>query len=281
MVDMNNNSEQSLSPDIFDRYLGILGVSIRKPSYDALAELVYAHMTRIPFENLSKIYRTNNINLRDLPGLELYLDGIESCNFGGTCYTSNNYFYTLLRHLGYKVMLCGADMSNPDSHLIIMVTVDEREYLVDTGYAAPFIKPLPRDLDEDYVVQLGRDRYVLHPQDQNGCSRLDLYRDDNLRHGYLAKPIHRNIEHFADRINESFGENSTFMNSLLMVRLNSDSSVAIHNFSVIRSHNKTSQITEFSSREELASQIEITFNMPHDIISDVVSSIDPNKSAWS
>ena len=44
-------------------------------------------------------------------------------------------------------------------------------------------------LPTDHVVELGRDRYVLRPLDAAGCSRLDMYRDGKLRHGYLAKPV--------------------------------------------------------------------------------------------
>lgn len=70
-------------------------------------------------------------------------------------------------------------MSNPDVHLVSMVNVDEREYLVDVGYAAPFLSPLPRDLATDFIIVLGRDFYVLKPQDAQGSSRMELYRARN------------------------------------------------------------------------------------------------------
>ena len=121
-----------------------------------------------------------------MPILGLFLDGIERFNFGGTCYPNNYYFYQLLANLGYQTKLCGADMSNPDVHLVSMVTLEKREYLVDVGYAAPFIAPMPRDLATDYVVVLGRDRYVLKPQDARGRSRMDL-RGGQLEGILLAK----------------------------------------------------------------------------------------------
>jgi arylamine N-acetyltransferase len=146
-----------------------LGVAKREPCVPALAELVSAHVMRVPFENVSKLYRRKHLGLAGLPGIELFLEGIERYHFGGTCYSNNFHLYTLLASLGYRARLCGADMSNPDVHMVIMVNVDGREYLVDGGYAAPFLSPLPRDLKEDYVVALGRDRYVLRPQDTTGC----------------------------------------------------------------------------------------------------------------
>ena len=50
-------------------------------------------------------------------------------------------------------------MTTPDdSHCEIIVNVDGREYLIDAGYGAPFLSPMPRDPATDYVVELGRDR---------------------------------------------------------------------------------------------------------------------------
>ena len=140
----------------------MLGVSRRGPTPEALRELVAAHLTRVPFENISKLYNRKHHDLADLPPLQLYLDGIERYHFGGTCYSNNFHFYSLLASLRYDVKLCAADMRTPDVHAVIMVNVDGREYLVDAGYGAPFLSPLPRDLATEYIVE-ARTR-PLHPQ---------------------------------------------------------------------------------------------------------------------
>src|SRR5512146_169462 len=137
-----------LDRELVSRYLDVLGVTATDPSYDGLAELVAAHVTRIPFENVSKLYYKKNLGLTSPPPIELYLDGIEQYHFGGTCYSNNLYLNALLASLGYNVKLCGADMSAPDVHIVSMVRVDGREYIVDAGYGAPFLAPLPRDLAE-------------------------------------------------------------------------------------------------------------------------------------
>lgn len=77
--------------DLLERYLNLLGVQRRKPSLDALCELVQAHLMRVPFENISKLYYKKHQGLRGLRSLELFLDGIERFHFGGTCYTNNYY----------------------------------------------------------------------------------------------------------------------------------------------------------------------------------------------
>ena len=65
----------------------------------------------------------------------------------------------------YEARLCGADMSRPDVHAVIMVCLEGREHLVDAGYGAPFFSPLPLDLGRDQVVAWGHESYVLKPRE--------------------------------------------------------------------------------------------------------------------
>lgn len=269
-----------LAPDFVRRYLSALGVGQQKPSLESLRALVATHLTRIPFENISKLHNRKHHGLTGLPSLELYLDGIERCHFGGTCYSNNFHFHSLLATLGYEVKLCGADMTNPDVHLVIMVTLDGHEYLVDGGYGAPFLAPMPRDLATDYVIALGRDRYVLRPQDANGCSRLDMYRDGQLKHSYLAKPAARRIEEFRQVIAESFRPDATFLNSLLMTRFYPDRAVMIHNLTLIESQGNQSTIHTLGSREELISKIEEQFGMPRSIVAEAVNELGDLQDPW-
>lgn len=168
------------------RYLRILGVERTRPSPDALGRLVRAQLCRVPFENVSKLYYRRQGCRHELPGLELFLDGIERCHFGGTCYLNNFHFFRLLRALGYEAALCGADMaSGPDVHMAIRIRLGGRERLVDVGYAAPFYEPIPLDLPVPFTIRFGRDTYVVHPQDGEGRTRVDLRRDGERAHGYL------------------------------------------------------------------------------------------------
>lgn len=266
---------------LIERYLNLLGVRRRKTSIDALRELIQAHLLQVPFENISKLYYKKHRGLRGLPSLELFLDGIERFHFGGTCYTNNYYLYQLLANLGYQTKLCGADMSNPDAHLVSMVTVEKREYLVDVGYAAPLLIPLPRDLATDYTIVLGRDRYVLKPQDVRGSSRLELYRDGNLKHGYLAKPIPRQLHDFEQGIADSYCEDATFMNALLLARFFPNRSLVIHNLTVIESQGTVSSIRTLASHDELGRVIFECFGIPIEFTIDAMNELGQLEDAWS
>jgi len=97
------HADRTLAPlpkEVAARYLAILGVARREPSLEALRELLAAHLTRIPFENISKLYYRKRLGLVNLPGIQLYLEGIDKYHFGGTCYSNNYHFHLLLRSLG-------------------------------------------------------------------------------------------------------------------------------------------------------------------------------------
>ena len=270
-----------LAPELISRYLAVLGVSRREPTAEALRELVAAHLTRVPFENISKLYNRKHHDLADLPPLQLYLDGIERYHFGGTCYSNNFHFYSLLASLGYDVKLCAADMNTPDVHAVIMVNVDGREYLVDAGYGAPLLSPLPRDLATEYIVELGRDRYILRPQDAIGRSRLEMYRDGQLKHGYLAKPAARRIEEFRQVIAGSFRPDATFLNCLLLTRFYSNRTIMIHNLTLVESHGSQSRVRSLASRDQLVAAVEEHFDMPRAIVAEAVNELGDLQDPWN
>jgi arylamine N-acetyltransferase len=270
-----------MSSEFLARYLKILGVRSREPSLEALSEVIQAHLYRIPFENISKLYYKKHRGLRGIPDLDTYLEGIEYFHFGGTCYSNNFYLYRLLSTLGYEVKLCGADMSSSDVHLLGIVTLGGREYLVDVGYAAPFWAPMPRDLEKDYSINLGSERYVLKPQDAEGRSRMELYRDGSLEHGYLAKPQSRQIREFEGPIDDSFRDDQTFMNALLVARFSPESSLVICNLTLTEYGANSVTSRELTSRDDAVKSISDRFMMPGTVVEDAVAELGTLRSTRS
>jgi len=260
---------------VFARYLGLLGVPRRAPGLAALTELTSAHLTRVPFENLSKLSRVRRqAPLRQPPGLARYLDGIERHHLGGTCYANAFNFHRLLAHLGYDVSLCGADMSAPDVHLVNVVTIDGRPYLVDVGYAAPFFETFPLDLARDQEVAWGRERYVLKSRDAAGRSRLELHRDGELRHGYAVNPAPRRIEEFARVIASSFSDGATFMHALLIARFWPNRSMTLRNMTLIEAEPSGYRLRQISGRAELPAVIEEHFGIPGEVAREALDGVE-------
>ena len=238
-----------------ERYLELLAVDVRVPDRSTLARLVRAHLERVPFENLSKLYYLRNEGLRTIPALPRYLDGISRLGFGGTCYSNNYYLFSLLQALGYQARFCGADMSAADVHTTIRVRLGAREWLVDVGYGAPFFDPFALDSTGDQVVALGRERFELRPRDQLQHVRLDHYRDNRLVHGYTAKPEALAAARFAAVIADSYAPDATFMNKLVMVGFAGDRALRIDNLALFDSGPSGVTRTELADREALVTAI--------------------------
>jgi arylamine N-acetyltransferase len=272
-----------LKPALFDRYLEVLGVSPGPPSSGLLAELVSAQLVAAPFENISKLYRHRTTGSTTIPSLGEYLDGIETWRLGGTCYVNNSHFFSLLDQLGFEVSLCGADMNRPDVHMVSMVRIEGRELMVDVGYAAPFFQPLPRDLDDEHVIDFGSSRYVLQPQDEQRRSRLELIRDGVPIHGYLAKPQPRTLLYFDAVIADSFRPEQTFMNAVVIERFTTEGgSNRIHNLKLIETRpDGPSTTTAVADLHELIDVIEHRFGVPAEVTRTAIRGVDLTAEIYS
>ena len=268
---MNNNF-------LFDKYLELLAVKASRPSFDLLCEIVKAHLIKVPFENISKLlYKKQGMN--NIPDLSTFLNGIENYNFGGTCYSNNYYFYLLLKHIGFDVKLCGADMRNPDVHIISMVNIDGKEYIVDGGYAAPFLKPLPRNLKDDYKISIGEESYVIKPKDSNGKTKVEQYYDGELQHWYTAKPQPRIIDDFRKVIEESYANDATFMNAIRITRFSENGSTTLTNLQLTETANSKTSAKNYSAAE-LPELVEKKFGIPVEIVKDAIGGIKQLKSIY-
>jgi arylamine N-acetyltransferase len=105
----------------------VLDVPRRAPSLAALTELTAAHLTRVPFENVSKLLRFRQSGFCGIPTLAEFLDRIERHRLGGTCYSNNSHLNRLLEALGYQAFLCGADMKRPNVHVVNRVRLEGRD----------------------------------------------------------------------------------------------------------------------------------------------------------
>ncbi|MEW5983285.1 MAG: arylamine N-acetyltransferase [Acidobacteriota bacterium] len=251
---------------LFERYLAVLGVRARHPSLDALAELTAAHLARVPFENASKLLGRHDPSRRGVPDLARYLDGIEQCRFGGTCYANNFHLHRLLVHLGYAATLCGADMSAPNVHIVNVVSLDGRRYLADVGYGAPLVEPLAMDAADAREIAWGPFRYVFRPRGCDGRAGLEMYCDGTRGGGYVVNPAARRIEEFAGVIAESFDPRATFMNALFVARFGEPRPAMVRNLTLIQASGSTWRATSIVSPDDLPRVVAREFGMPGDLV---------------
>ena len=265
---------------LYHRFLNLLGVQADRPSLCHLTDLISAHLSVIPFENISKLYYRDLFHRDGIPSLDRYLDGISRHHFGGTCYANNYFFFRLLGFLGYDVKLCAADMKNPGVHMVVLVTMEQKEYLVDVGYAAPFNHPVPLDLKADYAIQYGRDEYHFRPRDRGGLTQMVMLRNNAPKHGYLVRPEARSIDDFTGVISESYRPDSTFFRSLLLTKFISGRFCILHNMQYTESTPTGSTSLELQSKDELVDLVDKRFQIRRSIAGKVLFDLDLSGDAW-
>lgn len=143
------------------------------PTAETLRALHVAHMTAVPFENLS-------IHAREAVVLEdgALFEKIVGRRRGGFCYEDNGLFAALLRALGFQVSMLSAEVANseggfgkPFDHMTLLVTLEERR-LADVGFGDSFVEPLL--LDERGEQVQGRHAYrITHEGEHLVMSRRD------------------------------------------------------------------------------------------------------------
>jgi N-hydroxyarylamine O-acetyltransferase len=119
-------------------YRGLLDVTA-----ETLRALQLAHLTTVPFENLS-IHAGEPIVLEE----QSLFEKIVRERRGGYCYECNGLFAGLLRRLGFNVAMLAAGVANssgefgpPFDHMTLLVTLSDR-WLVDVGFGDSFLEPL-------------------------------------------------------------------------------------------------------------------------------------------
>ena len=116
------------------------------PTAETLRGLHVAHMTAVPFENLS-IHAGEPVVLED----GALFGKIVGRGRGGFCYEANGLFAALLRGLGFEVSMLSAEVANaegsfsrPFDHMTLLVALEER-WLADVGFGDSFVEPLRMD----------------------------------------------------------------------------------------------------------------------------------------
>lgn len=268
------NNDKSL----FQKYLSLLGTVKSNPSFELLEKIVRTHLIKVPFENVSKLLFKQR-GMSSIPDLAAFLEGIEKNNFGGTCYANNYYLYLLLEHIGFNIKLCGADMKNPDVHLISVVKIDDRQYILDGGYAAPFFRPLPIDLTTDHVIALGSEKYIVRPKDENGRIKVEQFSNNKLQHWYTADLQPRKIDEFRKVISDSYGNDAVFMNAVRISKFSEGGSLVLKNLMFTETDGSKS-VTKKLTRDELPDFVGEKFGMPVNLVKQAIAGIKELKNIY-
>lgn len=217
-----NRAQGNIAP----RFEQLFGLQ-REPRSLKHLETVAAKFALIPYENLTKIIRSAGETdpVRRLRMPEDILQGFAEMGAGGTCFSLTFCMVSLLREYGYN---CGPRMADlgrsSNNHCALVVTCDDREYLLDPGYL--IIRPLPLPAagavvheTRLYPVRIERNRFTAD-------YTLSTLEPDGPRHRYLLRDSNCDMEMFRMFWIDSF--QWTMMRSLLVTRFIEDGRFYMH-----------------------------------------------------
>lgn len=172
-----------------DAYLSRIGYTgSRAPTLETLSGIHRRHPEAIPFENLDVLLGRP---------IRLELGSIEQKlvreRRGGYCFEQNTLLFAALRALGFRVtpMIARvrwqvpADVTTPQTHMVLRVEIDGREWLADGGFGGVgLVEPLALDIEGEQVGgaeprRLVRDGRHLMQQVKLNDTWTDVYRFAN------------------------------------------------------------------------------------------------------
>ena len=173
---MNSASDQVRYFNV-DAYLNRLGLDWKSPTLDFLKMIQKKHLIEIPFENLDIHY-----GKRIVLEINKIFQKIIPSKRGGYCFELNGLLYNLLLGLGYKGYLTSASFyekdgtfSDPLDHMIIIIAIDDLEYIVDAGLVDGIMTPkciieneisldynryykIEKNIDDEYLLKKSTDQ---------------------------------------------------------------------------------------------------------------------------
>jgi len=144
--DVKTAEPRAEAPLDLDAYFDRIGYSDGLTATLAtLEQLLFAHATSIPFENLDILL--GRPILLDVPSVEAKL---VTARRGGYCFEQNTLLAAVLERLGFQVtrlqarVRAGSTHLRPRSHMLLRVDIGERPWLADVGFGADgLLGPLP------------------------------------------------------------------------------------------------------------------------------------------
>jgi arylamine N-acetyltransferase len=168
-----NPLEVPADSGLLQRFLSHFRLPTEVPLREMLRQ-VAAAFARLPYENLTKIIKADDIGRADqarrLPD-EVFADHVV-LGAGGTCFSLTATFLYLVRSLGWRAEPILADRwYGQNTHCALVVWIEGRPHLIDPGYL--IVDPIPLETTgSETRVQTAFNELVLTPQ--AGGQTLDL-----------------------------------------------------------------------------------------------------------
>ena len=221
------------------RYFNRLGFSeqegeaLRVPSRENLATIVEAHLQRVTFDNLSQHGLPFTASLDRKKTAQKILDEKR----GGFCFELNGLLSELLLELGYPVkrlpaiVHAGSDVGfrGMPTHMILIVTASENEWLVDVGFGEPAIHPLKYELNIEQWTPDGMVSRIIKCADSNVDAILEWKKDETWSPRLKFQWEHpgQDLAAFQNGLDYTLSKTSIFYQKLIVCKINRNEKVSL------------------------------------------------------
>lgn len=169
--------------DGVEYFLRIFKIEKSGPSIEHITGILRS-FSLLPYENLSKIL---NLNRKWDSGHFRWprdiISDYEQFRLGGTCFSLTFFLKTILGYCGYRTEILMADMkSGQNTHCLLLLNFEGREYLLDPGYLLQY--PLP--LDSSIVTGKFALRY--DPEDDRYSLKTIEGNQEKWRYSFRKEP---------------------------------------------------------------------------------------------
>lgn len=143
-----------LSIDDAKRFLESIGIHYneKKQKNDPLGllnEIILSFHYNIPFQNVTLLAKP--LSLRATPTWAEIKEEVTSKR-GGLCYTCNCFMKCLLDSLGYSAYHVSSSIQHDNNHIITVVEIHGKKYLVEVGVGYPTFEAIPLDFGDETPV---------------------------------------------------------------------------------------------------------------------------------
>ncbi|MNX40245.1 N-hydroxyarylamine O-acetyltransferase [compost metagenome] len=227
---------------------------------EGITKLMRSQLFSVPFENIDvQAGKVISLNGDDI------VDQIVNNNRGGYCYQINGLFSLALQEIGIPHYYVAARPmvnpgQNPKTHLGIIATIENEEYLIDLGFGGNSIRKPLKLSDAGIEIQHDSDTFTLVKTEENefllqiliGKEWSNLYSFDLTPQRWIDfKP--------ANYYNYSHPD-SVFVQNLIVVLQNSLGKKIVFKNAVKSVTNGTTEIVSFED-DQLESILESEFNL--------------------
>jgi len=235
------------------------------PSVELLKDIHKNHLLKVPFENLDII---NGCKLSMNP--EEIFKKIVLNNRGGICFETNSFMHSILNMIGFNVKRVSASFWNDEllkwnldfSHLALIVSIDENEYLFDVGIGGGFLEPLL--LKDGYEYSDANGSYQVVKADDNEFNLRHL--EENEWKDFLKiNTLSRNQDEFSEQCDYfQTSKETIFTQKKIVSKTTLNGKVTLTDKVLKVTENSNVTITELMSEEDWKTVLQNTFGISMD-----------------